>query len=168
VIDKAVFRERTVKYFQTAGFTLVEDKKDQIIFKRGSYLSNFWTFNPLKWKSKICIELQDQTFTATFLIDATGQIITNKEEQLWDTFIENYQRFLTDKNFNIYASNKTAMKTTKSDSFKYVGWAALGGLILGLPAGLVGYWTGIGLIVPIAATVGAVAMLRFKINGEKG
>ncbi|WP_255037865.1 hypothetical protein [Lacihabitans soyangensis] len=45
------------------------------------------TFNPLKWKSEIYIEIIGQEVTAEFKINAAGQIPTQKEEVIWDNFI---------------------------------------------------------------------------------
>lgn len=48
-----------------------------------------------------------------------------------------------------------------------MGWALLGALIGGIPAGLIAYWTGINSIISIGAASGAIGLLTKKINDEK-
>ena len=160
--------KETIEYFTISGFNHINNSADRKIkFERGSIASNMWTFNPLKWKSEIDIEISGQEVKANFNINATGQIPTHKEETLWDTFIDNYVKYLNDTNFDFRTDNSKTLRAVKSNSLKYVGWAALGGLIGGIPAGLIAYWTGINSIVSVGAAGGAIALLTKKINDDK-
>ena len=76
-------------------------------------------------------------------------------------------QYLLDTKFDFLAENSKTLKTTKRKNLKYLGWAVLGGLIGGLPSGLIAYWTGINTIASIGATSGAIALLTKKINDEK-
>jgi hypothetical protein len=169
VSESTNLKKMTIEYFTKSGFKHIvngsTDKK--IIFQRGSIASNMWTFNPLNWKSEIDIEINGQEVKANFNISAAGQIPTNKDELLWQTFIDNYQKYLSDSNFDYLTENSKNLKTTKSKNFKYLGWAALGGLIVGVPAGLIAYWTGINAIASVGTAGGAIALLTKKINDEK-
>ncbi|MCU0392809.1 MAG: DUF4133 domain-containing protein [Thermoflexibacter sp.] len=168
-LESTDLRKMTIEYFQKSGFKHIDNKTTDniIIFERGSITSNMWTFNPLNWKSTIDIEISGQDVKANFNINATGQIPTNKDELLWETFIGNYQKYLLDSKFDFLAENSKALNTNKRKNLKYSGWAALGGLIGGLPAGLIAYWTGINTIVSIGAAGGAIALLTMKINDDK-
>jgi len=167
--ESTELREKTIEYFQKSGFKYVDNKTNdnRIVFERGSIASNMWTFNPLNWKSTIDIEIIGQDVKANFNINATGQITTNKEELLWETFIGNYQKYLLGSKFDFLTENSKTLKTTKGKNLKYIGWAALGGLIGGLPAVLIAYWTGINTIASIGVTSGAIALLTKKINDDK-
>lgn len=169
VSEPTDLKKMTIEYFQKSGFKKVYNNKDdnKLTFERGSIASNMWTFNPLNWKSTINIEINEQDVKANFNINATGQIPTNKDELLWETFIGNYQKYLLDSKFDFLAENTKTLNSTKSKNLKYIGWAALGGLIGGLPAGLIAYWTGINAIVSIGAGGGAIALLIKKINDDK-
>lgn len=161
--------EKTIEYFKQSGFKLVDNNQNdkKIRFERGSIASNMWTFNPLNWKSEIYIEIYGKEVKANFNINSAGQIPTNKDEILWETFINNYQRYLSDSSFDFLTENSKTLKTTKGKNLKYLGWAALGGLIGGLPAGLLAYWTEIDILVAIGAVGGAVGLMTKKINDDK-
>lgn len=167
VSDNKDLIEKTIIYFQQSGFKITEQNMVGLKIKRGSIFSNMWTFNPLKWKSEIDIEIKENEINADIHIDATGQMPTIKEEKLWDTFINNYKLFVTETNFDFQIENQKALNSTKKNSVKYVGWATLGGLIGGIPAGLIGYWTGIDILVSIGAAGGAIGLLTMKINEKK-
>lgn len=162
-------RKMTIEYFQKSGFKLIDNKAtdNRIVFERGSIASNMWTFNPLNWKSIIDIQINGQDIKVNFNINATGQIPTNKDELLWETFIGNYQKYLLDPKFDFLTENSKTINTTKRKNLKYIGWAALGGLIGGIPAGLIAYLTGINTIVSIGAVGGAIALLTKKVNDDK-
>ena len=159
--------DRTIEYYKESGFKHYDTEDKNLKFGRGSVASNMWTFNPLKWKSEIEIKIAGQKISADFNINATGQIPTQKEEELWDSFIDNYKNYLTDNKFDFKTENDRNLSSTKKNSLKYVGWALLGGLIGGVPAGLIAYWTGINLIVSIGAAGGAIGLLTKKINDDK-
>jgi hypothetical protein len=169
VSEPTDLEKMTMEYFTKSGFKHKEnsstDKK--IIFNRGSIASNMWTFNPMNWKSEIDVEINGQDVKANFNIDTTGQIPTNKDEVLWITFIENYKRYLLDSTFDFLTENTRNLKNTKGKNLKYLGWAVLGGLIGGIPAGLIAYWTGINVIVSIGAVGGAIVFMTKKINDDK-
>ena len=161
-------KEMTIQYFKKSGFKYKDTLNEGCLrFVRGSIASNMWTFNPLNWKSQIDIEIHEKFVRASFDINTVGQIPTNKEEKLWEIFIENYEKYLHDPNFDFYTENSTSLKLKRSNSLKYLAWAALGGLIGGSIAGPIAYWIGVSSIVPIGAAGGAVALLTKKINDDK-
>jgi hypothetical protein len=156
----------TKDYFLNQGFKLEHDTGSRLTFSRGSTLSNMVTFNPLKWKSKIVIDFTATGLVALFDINTAGQVVTPKEEKLWDGFIENYKQTLNN-DFDYSTANQILQKDTKRNSLKYVGYAAVGGLLAGIPAGFVAYWTGIDEIVGMAAAGGAIAMVTYQVEKEK-
>lgn len=50
---------------------------------------------------------------------------------------------------------------------KYMGWAILGAVVAGVPAGFIAYWTGIDSIASTGAVVGALGLMFYKINQDK-
>lgn len=159
--------EKTIEYFIEYGFKHVESYKDKYIkFQRGSLFLNLWTFNPLKWKSEIIIYIEGSEITADFNINTFGQMLTFKEEKMWAIFIENYQRFLSDKSFDFRTENKNNLKDTKRSSLKYVGWFFLGSLIAAIPVGLLAYWTGNDSFVGVLIILGGMFLAQMKSNQE--
>ncbi|MBK9271634.1 MAG: hypothetical protein IPM48_08540 [Saprospiraceae bacterium] len=169
VSEPTDLRKMTIDYFKKSGFKHLDNNTSDktIIFERGSIATNMWTFNPLKWKSTIDIEISGQDIKANFNINAAGQTPTGNDELLWETFIDNYQKYLLDSNFDFLTENSKTLRATKSKNLKYLGWAVLGGLIGGIPAGLIAYWTGINTIVSIGAAGGGIILMAKKINEDR-
>ena len=129
-------------------------------------LRNMVTFNPLKWKSSIRIEFDKETVIANFDINTIHQAVTLKEEKLWGKFISNYQRTIeTGKSF--ISENQSELKDTKKTTWKYIRYAILGAIIVGIPSGIIAHLTGIESIVTIGAVSGALIFMMNKINKEK-
>ncbi|WP_045459582.1 hypothetical protein [Sporocytophaga myxococcoides] len=134
--------------------------------QEGSLFQNFVTFNPLKWKSEIKITYNDSTIYLTININTIGQTPTLKEEQLWDTFISNFEVTIrTEKDMT--QNNKQALKNTKSNSFRLVGWALIGAIVFGIPAGMLGYYTNIDRLVGFGAGIGILIVMIYKNDKEK-
>ncbi len=169
VSEPTDLKELTIQYFIKSGFNQKDSSptEREIKFGRGSIASNMWTLNPLNWKSEIDIEFNGQEVKANLNINAAGTIPTNKDEILWQQFVDNYQKYLHDSNFDFLFENSKALRTTQRKNLKYLGWAILGALIGGIPAGLIAYWTGINTIVSIGAGAGTMALLIMKINDDK-
>lgn len=160
--------EKSIEYFNAYGYKIISRKEDIVRLKQGSSISNAWTFDALKWMCESEIKWIGQTvIEANLNINTSGQIVTLKEEQLWDTFIDNYKRFLTETQYNFIAANSKALHSVRKNSIKYVSWAALGGLIAFIPAAIIAYFTGIDVIAPMGAVIGAVGFLMKKIQDEK-
>jgi hypothetical protein len=159
--------ERTIEFFAQSGFRLVKKSEQNLLFTRGSFALNMVTFNPLKWKSAINININDQELNAVFDINATGQIITLKEENLWDSFIDSFRLYMIE-GIDFKKENARAIKATKKDSLKYVGWALIGAIIGGIPGGILAYLTGNSTIVSVGAVAGAMALLTKKIKEGRG
>ena len=89
----------------------------ELKFHRGSIFKNMWTFNPLKWKSEIFVEITGHEVQATFNINTFGQTVRDIEVDLWDSFINNFRLYLT-KNIDYETVNRNELRRTMSDSFK--------------------------------------------------
>jgi hypothetical protein len=161
-----VNKDLTKKYFSKNGFILKYESGDCMIYKRGSLFQNFVTFNPLKWKSEIKITYNDSTIYLIISINTIGQVPTLKEEKLWDTFISNFEVTVqTEKDMT--QNNKQALVNTKSNSFRLVGWALIGAVVGGIPAGIIGYYTNIDSLAAVGAGMGALLLMKNRINKEK-
>lgn len=75
---------------------------------------------------------------------------------------------MLDATYDFLAVNSKILNKTKRKNLKYLGWAVLGGVIGGLVASIIAYWTNSDAIVSIGASVGAIALLTMKINEDKG
>lgn len=168
VLGTSSLKHSTIEYFTKSGFKQVDTQNITVVrFQRGSLTTNMYAFNPLKWKSDIVVEIEGQELKAAFSINTEGQIPTNRDEELWDEFADNYVRFLQDPRFDFMTANASALKRTKSKNWNYLGWMLLGGLMGGIPGAFIAYLTGIKTIFSVGAVLGAVALLKKKMNDDK-
>ncbi|WP_028981332.1 hypothetical protein [Sporocytophaga myxococcoides] len=164
--ELSINKNLTRNYFSKNGFILTRESDEYMIYKRGSLFQNFLTFNSLKWKSEIQIRFDGPTIHSTINVNTIGQIVTWKEEKLWDTFISNFEvNIYTGK--DLTENNIQALVDTKSNTFRLIGWALVGAIVIGIPAGIVGYYTNIDSSAGVGATMGAILMMRNKNNKEK-
>jgi hypothetical protein len=166
VSDTDLFFVSTEKYFSAAGFKKISQTDNQILFSKGGALGNLIAFNSLNWKSAVKITLHDAIAVTEFNINTVGQLVTPKEEGLWDTFIENYKLSITN-GLDLTTENQLQIKGTRRDSLKYVKWALIGALVFGVPSGILAYISGIDTLAPMGATIGAVFLMTYKINQER-
>ena len=158
--------EASKTFFARTGFKINDNTNKTVSFSKGSTLLNMVTFNPLNWKSRINISIQNNEVIGDFDIDTTGQAVTPKEEKLWDTFIENYRLSIVDK-VDLSQTISKELKETKKNSLRYVIWALIGAVVCGVPFGFLGYFTGIDMLAPIGAAGGAVLFMMNRINKDR-
>jgi len=159
-------KEETLNYFEGQGFQLVDNQVNCLEFKRGSIIKNMITFNPLKWKSHIKIQFEEETVIAIFKIDTVYQIVTPEEHKLWNRFIENYQKTIETGKLLIH-ENQLDLENTKRTKWKYIGHAVLGSIIIGIPCGIISYYTGNEIIAITGAVAGGVIFMMNKISKEE-
>ncbi|MFD1188819.1 hypothetical protein [Pontibacter rugosus] len=159
-------KEATIQYFVSQGFRLAESSERFLSFKRGSFLLNMVTMNPLKWKSIINVEIGDEVVKAVFDIDTTSQLASVKEEELWDNFITNYREAIIE-DFNYVEANNKLLRSTLSGTRKFIGAAVVGAVAAWIPAAVIAHYTGIGSIGGIGATAGALGYLSYIIEKER-
>ena len=159
-------KTETKDYFQNQGFKLIYSDPNSLKFKRGSAFQNSFTFNPLKWKSLITITFDNNKVSANFEIDTIYQVVSVKEEKMWETFISNYSKTIeTGKSF--ISENKAELNTTKKSNWMYLGYAVLGAIIFAIPSVFIANFTGVDTIVSIGSAIGATIFLLCKINKDR-
>lgn len=159
-------QEKISEYFDQSGFNLV-DKRDNVFkFVHGSSFFETWIFNPLKWKSEITVAIRKDELTANFSIDTSAQMNTFEEEAVWDTFIENFELFLT-RNIDFKKTNQVAVKKSRRSGFAYVGWAISGAVIGGITGMLLSHLTGMDLFNYIGVPIGGGLLFANRIKHQK-
>lgn len=165
-IDEPLFFSRTKNYFTKLGFDLIREDSEMLVFERGSTILNFFTFNPLKWKSRIEILVEGAQVKTFFDINTVGQVVTKKEDQLWVELIQNYHLSIVEgKDFT--EDTLDELKSTKLNSFKIVRSALFGALIFGIPSILLAVLTGYDSIAIVGPASGAVGVFMNELNKEK-
>ena len=167
VEDPSLAISRAEEYFLRSSFKIEEKKNNYIKIKRGSLFLNMLTFNPLKWKSNIVLRIEDNGLTADFEVVTVGQMPTHSEEKAWIDFIDHFKQHIETGDFSFIEANRNSIRTVRKDSLRYVGWAFLGGLLGGLPSGIIGHMIGVDNLVIIGSAGGALAYMSYKIQAEK-
>lgn len=164
--DKASFVELTTIYFLKSGFKENGRTGNQLVFVKGSMLQNMVTFNPLNWKSRVSVSLEGDNVVAEFDIQTFGQIVSPKEENLWDTFISNYKTSLTTKEDQSEENQKEVKETIKS-SFMYAKWAGVGAIVMGVPFGVLAYRTGVDRLALLGMAGGALLFMMYRMGKDR-
>lgn len=150
-------------YFTEQGFNLEEKMKNGLWFTRGSILLNMFTFNPLKWKSKVQVEIKEQTVSVVVDIDTTFQAVLSSEEGVWDSFLENLGQSL-DSGVVPIQENKKVLNEGKRQSFRVVGYMVAGAIIAGTLGGFITFVIGLesDVLIRWGAIGGAIAAIAYK------
>jgi len=158
--------EKSIEYFSTSGFNKVDSGESHIKFEGGSTLTNFVTLNPLKWKSKITIELKETELIVHLNIKTTGQMVTDHELKTWKDFIDNFELFLNQKDFNFKAENDSAVRKARSKNINLIKWISIGMLVGLIPGILIIKITGYQQAGIVTIMSFGVFMFLYK-NAEK-
>ena len=164
--DAITALETTKRFFINQGFKPTAQTESSISFAKGSKLQNVSSFNPLNWKSTIDITIVNNILVADFNIDTTGPIVTPKEEALWNSFIEKYKVSVME-NVDVSHDIKAELKQTQQNTWKYVGWAFVGGVVGIIPCALLARLTGFDFIAPMGAAGGAILFMMNRINKDR-
>lgn len=124
-------------YFIKNDFVDYKEDEKSIEFNRGSLLYNFIAFSPLKWKSRILVDISNERgisdVSVSFDIKTTGQSVTQRETEIWDNLADNFQKELLEgKSGNVNLESKKMA----SGLWKLIGELILWALILGVVAGV--------------------------------
>ncbi|MCV9386986.1 hypothetical protein [Reichenbachiella ulvae] len=162
-LNQAQFFRLTKDYFTNLGFDLKDQTASSINFKRGSTLLNFFTMNPLAWKSTIDISINDNFVTAKFNISTIGQTVTDRENQFWVELIENYHQGIQEGK-ELSNQTQSDLNDTKSNTYGIIKAAVIGAIAVGVPAMLIAYFTGYDTIALVGVGAGATGGITSKLN----
>jgi hypothetical protein len=141
-------QEFTKYFFIKHGYRLVKATDECQEFTKGNRLKNYIVFNPLNWKNVVRIDYSrngelNTKIKCIYEIDTSGQMITEKEEETWKKFSDNYQLSVSGGKY--FDSNYLGKQTKKENLgvvFKALGLALGAGLIAGVITGLINHYFG--------------------------
>lgn len=165
--DSVLAKTLCHEYFGEYGFKVIKDTSDHLVYKRGSILTNFFTFNPLRWKTQVNIAITDNFLNCDFLISTIGQVPTNSEERAWEIFIDNFRRFIIDPGFNFRVENQFQLREAKKGNWTYLKEALLVGVLVAIPMAIIGNILGVDDLAPVGAAIGAGAAIMRRIHKER-
>jgi len=139
VTDTSVLPERIADYFNRFGIIITENNNGFLKFKQNSSILDAWKTNPLKWGSEITVSIIDNKVLASFHVDTDAQMNTKEEESVWQTFIYNFEQYLTTGNFSNEKLESKILHNKKS-RISYVSWAIFGAVIGGMVSLLYKKW----------------------------
>jgi hypothetical protein len=130
VTDSTQLTEKIIGYFKQFGFELISNQNGFLKFRQSSTLLDAWKANPLKWGSEISVSISNNNILADFCIDPDAQMNTREEKAVWQTFIENFQSYLTVGTTN-YSKLNSKITESKRSRIICIGWAVFGALFGG-------------------------------------
>lgn len=159
--------KKVIDYFVKFDFTLVEQNDNCLKFKHESTLFDPWKTNPLKWGSEISVLINNNTIVAEFCIDTEAQMNTKEEDTVWNTFIENFQSYMT-KGMDANPKLNSTIADNRRIRKGYIIWAFVGAVTGGLLNIIYNRLTNnnsiLGLfLIPIMATL----FLTWRINYKR-
>ncbi|HEY1038064.1 MAG TPA: hypothetical protein VGF30_01590 [Bacteroidia bacterium] len=166
ITDPTQVVEKTIHFFTRSEFKLVEQNGNNLKFKKGSILRNGFTFDPLKWKSDLTVEITGNKIKAKLDIANTGQSMGNKEEEVLDSFFKSYKLYVNE-GLDFEKAHADAAQKIKKHGWNIVLWAVLGAVVIGVPAGIIAYLTGIKSILTTGAIFGAILGMLKVQAGKK-
>ncbi len=142
-------QEFTKDFFIKHGYHLVKSIDEYQEFSKGSELKNFISFNPLNWKSIVKVYYNRDgelniDIKCVYEIDTSGQTVTEKEEEIWKKFSQNYQMAVKEGK---YIDSNELGRQMKKEILSIVfnalgialGMALITGVIVGLSKNYFGY-----------------------------
>jgi len=167
IINNNQLTQKIISYFTQFDFKLIEHKDGFIKLAHSSTLLDAWKSNPLKWGSEVSVSIFDSVVSADFYIDTDAQMNTKEEKAVWQTFIEDFQNYLTN-GIAHYSKINSAITDNRKSRLGYLSWAVLGTLFGGLLSlfysRLMGGNSTLGLfLIPVLASI----FLAWKIRYTK-
>jgi hypothetical protein len=167
VTNTAQLPERVIDFFKQFNFKLTDRKEGYLKFRQNSSLLEAWKTNPLNRDSEIIVTIVERNVIANFRVDTDAQMKTNEEENVWLTFIESFQVYLT-KGITYNPKLTTTITTYKKSRLSYFSWAILGAIIGGMLSLLYSKLTGnISILSVFLIPVAATFFLGWRINYVK-
>ncbi len=162
-VNKNGLIDKTIKYFTDAGFKLIRQTENLLIFRRGLFYLSSWIFNPLAWRSKVKVKIKEDSVVVDYVVDEPKQILTKRELELWQFFIGDYADSLfVEADYN--EINKRAVRDIKLHSIKL----GLVLLLVGLVGVAIGTYVAIKLsfpiLIPFSILVPIVLVLKVYIR----
>jgi hypothetical protein len=131
VSDTNQITQKVIDYFQQFDLKFIERKDGFLKFGHSSALLDAWKTNPLKWGLEVSVSISGNNIFADFYVDTDAQMNTKEEEEVWGTFIESFQNYLTNGVANNSKLNSMIANSRKS-RLSYIGWTVLGAFFGGL------------------------------------
>lgn|GEM_PF-4701565 len=150
--------QRSCVYFENAGFKRLQSNSEGVVFQRGNLLQNQFTFDPLKWKSKVAIYHEGVKLYLQLELDTTGQLVRPAEKRIWEQFVAEWGLYIQDP----AAFQSVLHKKRWSNK---LGNVRILGVIFGIiviAAGLGGflaYITGINVLLTMVGAMAAASLI---------
>ena len=131
--------KRVEEFLAQAGYERISTS--ELKYKRGSMLGSLTSFSPRKWRASLLTRIHPldrdrATVSVTLDVNTTGQMVTQREKDYWETEIEGFKKAIESGKFSFESLNEDHQKLTKS-GWKGL-WIFLGvALAVGFPIGVI-------------------------------
>lgn len=152
---------RSCTYFEQAGFKKRVIADDKVVFHQGNLWQNQFTFDPLKWKSKIALYHEEESLMVLVDLDTRGQLVRPGELLIWEKFINEWGQYVQQP-----VGFQSAI--TKQRWSNRLGNARMFAVLLLIVAssafvgGVLGYLTKINIVLTVTMSMAAGSLLVSK------
>lgn len=118
--NKKILVSDIIKFYEVRGYTLYDADAKGMTFKRGSLWGNLFSLNPIKWKTKVDIEIlkkerMDYDVYSYYHFSTFGQFTTTEEDLFFNEEVNAFSKAIQEFNVNVDELERLADKTSKSN-----------------------------------------------------
>lgn len=134
--NKKLLVSDIIKFYEVRGYTLISANARGMIFHRGNLSGNLFSLNPIKWKTKVEIEIVmkerlDYNIYAHYCFSTFFFFISQEENDFFNKEIDAFSKAIKQFEVNVEQLEDLAVKTSKSN-FKYIINSFLIGILASL------------------------------------
>ena len=144
--SRSTLEARTIAYLEQAGYKQVSSQTS-IIYRRGSIFGTWLSFSPKSWQVQATTQIVSSEKTSDvsikFDVNSTGQLITEKERNFWNTELDGLEVAIRSGNIDIKTSISQAQSSRSQNRLTsaiimivMVVFGMVGRVILGTRLGL--------------------------------
>ncbi|RUT77812.1 hypothetical protein [Ancylomarina longa] len=121
-----------IKFFEVRGYELTDANAIGMVFRRGTVLGNFFYLNPIKWNTKVNIEIikkerMDYDIFATYNFSTLDPFLLREENEYFNAETNAFSKAIQEFDVNVDQVEELALQSSNSN-YQY--------MLKSLPAGV--------------------------------
>ena len=136
--NKKLLVSDIIKFFEVRGYELTDAHAKGMEFKRGNLAGNLLSYNPIKWQTKVDIEIikrerLDYDIFANYTFTTFGLIITQEEKNYFENEAHAFSKAIEKYQVNVDEIEQLAVITNRANfnyMIKSLVWGILSATII--------------------------------------
>ena len=118
--NKKLLVSDIIKFFEVRGYVLTDADAKGMVFRRGKILGNFFSLNPIRWRTKVDIEIikkerMDYDIYAYYHFSTFGHFISQEEDDFFTEEVSAFSKAIQDFDVDVDQVEQLAIETSKSN-----------------------------------------------------